>query len=125
MERGIYNYPELRKTFSALVQQYRPYQVWFEETATGVALRDDREVPSRSLIKLQPIEQDRKGRLYVQQAKFQDGRVLFPEGASFMSQVESELLSYPHGDTDDIVDSISLALKFGGTGYDATLSWVG
>jgi predicted phage terminase large subunit-like protein len=125
MERGIYDYPELRKIFVALVQQYRPYQVWFEETATGVALRNDREVPSRSSIKIQPIEQDRKGRLYVQQAKFQDGHVLFPEGASFMSQVERELLSYPHGDTDDIVDSISLALKYGGTGYDSTLSWVG
>jgi phage terminase large subunit-like protein len=41
-----------------------------------------------------------------------------------MSQVELELLSYPHGDTDDIVDSISLALKYGGTGYDTTMSWV-
>ena len=35
-----------------------------------------------------------------------------------MSQVEKELLSYPYGDTDDIVDSIGLALKYGGTGYD-------
>jgi phage terminase large subunit-like protein len=42
----------------------------------------------------------------------------------FMSQVERELLSYPHGETDDIVDSISLALKYGGTGYDWTMSWV-
>ena len=41
-----------------------------------------------------------------------------------MSQVEQELLSYPHGDTDDIVDSISLALENGGTGYDPTMSWV-
>jgi predicted phage terminase large subunit-like protein len=124
MERGIYEYPELRRAFNALVQQYRPYQIWFEETATGVALKNDRELLSRSLIKIQPIEQDRKGRLYVQQAKFQSGRVLFQENASFMAQVEKELLSYPHGDTDDIVDSISLALKYGGTGYDTTLNWV-
>ncbi|MGE3987446.1 phage terminase large subunit [Pseudorhodoplanes sp.] len=124
MERGIYEYSELRKTFTALMQQYRPYQIWFEETATGVALREDRELQSGHLIKLQPIEQDRKGRLYVQQAKFQDARVLFPRDALFMPMVERELLSYPFGDTDDIVDSISLALKFGGTGYDSTLSWV-
>ena len=78
----------------------------------------------RSLIKIQPIVQDRKGRLYVQQAKFKDGLVQFPEEASFMQQVENELLSYPHGDTDDIVDSIGLALEHGGTGYDSTLSWV-
>lgn len=124
IERDIYEYPELRSAFNALVQQYHPYQIWFEETATGVALKNDRELLSRSLIKIQPIEQDRKGRLYVQQAKFQSGRVLFPENASFMAQVEKELLSYPHSDTDDIVDSISLALKYGGTGYDSTMSWV-
>ena len=78
MERGIYEYQELREALKSLVQQYSPYQVSFEETATGVALGDDRELPSRSLIQIRPIEQDRKGRLYVQQAKFQSGRVLFP-----------------------------------------------
>jgi predicted phage terminase large subunit-like protein len=124
MERGIYEYPELRRTFNALVKQYNPYQILIEETATGISLKNDRDVPPRHLIKIQPIEQDRRGRLYVQQAMFKDGLVQFPEGASFMPQVENELLSYPHGDTDDIVDSISLALKYGGKGYDSTYSWV-
>ena len=55
---------------------------------------------------------------------FETVKFCFLEGAVFMSQVERELLSYPHGETDDIVDSISLALKYGGTGYDSTLSWV-
>ena len=43
-------------------------------------------------IKLVPIEQDRIGRLRVQDAKFRDGQVLFTQGAVFMSQVERELL---------------------------------
>jgi len=124
MERGIYEYPELRKVFAELVQKYNPEQIQIEETAIGIALKDDPKLSRRSSIKLQPIEQDRKGRLYTQQAKFQEGAVLFPKQASFMSQVEKELLSYPYGETDDIVDSISLALKHGATGYDTTLSWV-
>ena len=41
-----------------------------------------------------------------------------------MPTIENELLSYPHGETDDIVDSISLALTIDKTGYDSTLSWV-
>jgi predicted phage terminase large subunit-like protein len=125
VERGIYEYPELQSVFVDLVRKYDPYQIQIEETATGIALKEDRAVQRRSIIKLQPIEQDRRGRLYVQQAKFKQGVVKFPEGASFMPQVEKELLSYPHGETDDVVDSISLALKYGGTGYDTTLSWVG
>jgi phage terminase large subunit-like protein len=124
VERGIYEYSEVRSTIGRLLKQYNPYQIWLEETATGKALKEDREGQSRSRIKLVPIDQDRIGRLRIQDAKFREGRVLFPEGASFMSQVELELLSYPHGDTDDIVDSISLALKYGGTGYDTTMSWV-
>jgi predicted phage terminase large subunit-like protein len=124
VERGIYEYPALRKVFVDLIQEYQPYQIQIEATAIGMALKNDREVPRRSSIQLQPIEQDRRGRLYVQQANFKDGVVQFPKHASFMSQVENELLSYPYGETDDIVDSISLALKYGGTGYDTTLSWV-
>jgi phage terminase large subunit-like protein len=120
MERGIYDYTDLRQTFGTLVKQYNPYQILIEETATGLALKEERDLPSRSLIKLQPVEQDRKGRVYVQQAKFRDGLVRFPQHASFMSQVERELLSYPHGDTDDVVDSIVLALKYGGKGYHLT-----
>jgi len=124
MERDIYEYPELRTTFEGLVNTYHPYQILIEETATGLALKEDRDLQSHYLIKLQPIEQDRKGQVYVQQAKFKQGVVQFPENASFMTQVENELLSYPYGDTDDIVDSIRLALQHGGKGYDSTLSWV-
>ena len=35
-----------------------------------------------------------------------------------MQDLETELLSYPYGQTDDIVDSIALALTVGGSGYD-------
>jgi phage terminase large subunit-like protein len=44
--------------------------------------------------------------------------VRFPKNASFMRAVESELLSYPHGQTDDIVDSISQALTWKGSTYN-------
>ena len=124
MERDTYDYPELRITLDALVKKYHPSQIFIEETAAGLVLKKDDNLQSRFLIALKPIEQDRKGRLYGQQGKFQDGLVRFPKDAPFMSKIEEELLSYPHGNTDDIVDSIALALQHGGTGYDATLSWV-
>ncbi len=125
MERGNYEYPELLRIFGELVTQFSPYQILIEETATGKALEKDLSLLlSRHLIKLQPIEQERSARLYVCQAMFKDGKVRFPVGTAYMSQVEQELLSYPHGTTDDVVDSIALALQHGGTGYDSTYSWV-
>jgi len=36
-----------------------------------------------------------------------------------------QLLSFPQGRHDDIVDSIMQALAFKMTSYDETLSWVG
>ena len=41
VERGIYEYPELREVFVDLVQKYDPEQIQIEETAIGRALKDD------------------------------------------------------------------------------------
>ena len=67
------------------------------------------------------IERDKIGRLYVNQAKFEAGRVLFSKGAPFLPELEAELLAFPQGKTDDQVDSISQALSHE-AGFD--LSWI-
>jgi predicted phage terminase large subunit-like protein len=116
MERGIYGFSELRTKYAELNQKYRPREILFEETTTGIAIeRDDNNWRYR--ITLLPIEQDRKGRVYVMQSKFEQGIVQFPRNAPFMQDVENELLSYPYGQTDDIIDSISQALGYRGSSY--------
>jgi hypothetical protein len=40
------------------------------------------------------------------------------------SLLETELLTFPQGKTDDIVDSISQALSFDPLSFDSTFSWV-
>ncbi len=121
MERGIYGFSELRTKYAELNQKYKPAEILFEETTTGIAIkRDDNNW--RYQIKLLPIELDRKGRVYVMQSKFEQGIVQFPSNASFMREVENELLSYPHGQTDDIVDSISQVLNYRGSTY--TLDYI-
>ena len=68
-----------------------------------------------------PVERDKIGRLYVNTAKFEAGLVLFPRGASFLPQLEAELLTFPQGKNDDQVDSISQALSYPyKTSYDYT-----
>jgi predicted phage terminase large subunit-like protein len=125
MERGVYNYSELTKIFTRLSERYKPFKIVIEETIIGKSLKNDRNLRERYRIKLSPIEADRRGRVYVLHSMFEQGLVRFPKGAPFMRDVENELLSYPYGQTDDIVDSISLALTVGGSGYDSSMSWVG
>jgi predicted phage terminase large subunit-like protein len=99
MERGIYEYSELQQQFVELHKRFQPFKILIEETTTGKALKKELRLPGGFLIKLQPIELDRKGRVYVLQSMFKEGRVRFPKDAPFMQDLESELLSYPYGQT--------------------------
>jgi predicted phage terminase large subunit-like protein len=125
LTRGRYEYPRLRDTAVALAGRFRPDAILIEDASTGIALAQELRQIRSFVVKPIPIERDKIGRLYVQQAKFEAGLVLFPEGASFLPELEAELLVFPQGRTDDQVDSISQALAYKLSGYDTTLSWVG
>ena len=95
-----------------------------EQTTTGVAMEKDHGLAQHHLIELYEIEEDRRGRVAVLERMFTDGLVRFPKNKPFMAELETELRGYPYGQSDDIVDSIALALTVGGSGYDSSLSWV-
>ena len=122
--RGRYEYPRLRDTAVALAERFNPNVILIEDASTGTALAQDMRQAKTFAVRLIPIEHDKIGRLYIQQAKFEAGLVLFPKEAWFLPQLEAELLAFPQAKTDDIVDSISQALAYK-PGYDSTLSWVG
>ena len=123
--RGRYEYPRLKQTVIALADRFKPDRVLIEDASTGIALAQELKQLGRYPVKAVPIERDKIGRLYVHQAKFEAGMVLFPRTAKFLSEVVAELLTFPQAKTDDIVDSISQALAFKTWGYDTSLAWVG
>jgi predicted phage terminase large subunit-like protein len=118
LTKGRFEYPRLRDVAIALAQRFKPDKVLIEDASTGTALAQDLEsVLRRSCVKLIPIDRDKQGRLYVQQAKFEAGRVLFPRGAAFLPELEAEVLTFPQSRHDDQVDSISQALAYEFSGY--------
>lgn len=122
--RGRYEYPQLRNMAIALAQRYEPLKILVEEASTGIALAQELKQSGIFAVKPVPIERDKVGRLFVHQAKFEGGMVLFPRKAPFLAELEAELLTFPQGKHDDQVDSLSQALSYKG-GYDTSLSWVG
>ena len=122
--RGRYEYPRLRSTAIALAERFKPRAVLIEDASTGIALAQELRQAGRFVVNPIPVERDKIGRLYVQQAKFEAGLVLFPRGAPFLPTLEAELLAFPQAKTDDQVDSISQALAYKTSGYDTSLSWV-
>jgi predicted phage terminase large subunit-like protein len=124
LTRGRYEYPRLRSTAIALAERFQPDTILVEDASTGIALAQELKSIVRRTLKPVPVERDKIGRVYLQQAKFEAGLVHFPRGARFLPELEAELLVFPQGKTDDQVDSISQALNYKGSSYDATLSWV-
>lgn len=121
--RGRYEYPQLRATAIALAERYKPDTILIEDASTGVALAQELRQAQTFAVRPIPVERDKIGRLYVQQAKFEAGLVLFPRAAPFLATLEAELLTFPQGKTDDQVDSVSQALSYK-TGYDTSMKWV-
>ncbi len=122
--RGRYEYPALRDTALAIAKRYKPDTILIEDASTGIALGQELKRISSLAVRMIPVEHNKVGRLFIQQAKFEAGLVHFPRNASFMADLEAELLSFPEGKTDDRVDSISQALAYKQFGYDTSFKWV-
>ena len=62
-----------------------------EDASTGIALAQELRQAGTCVVKPIAVERDKVGRLYVQQAKFEAGLVLFPKGAPFLPELEAKL----------------------------------
>ena len=101
----------------SLAKHFKPRVILIEDASTGQALGPELKKLLIFTVKLVPVHGDKKGRMYVQQDKFEAGRVFLPEQAPYLAELEAELFSFPDGKTTDQVDSISQALAYEGSGY--------
>jgi predicted phage terminase large subunit-like protein len=109
VERGRYDYPELKKRAQALADHHRPIKILIEDTGTGTALIQELRRLGRAAIAIRPTA-DKIARMSAESAKFEAGLVYFPERAPWLADLEAELFVFPGSRHDDQVDSISQAL---------------
>ena len=121
--RGRFDYPTLKSRAILYAKVHKPTKILIEDTGVGTALIAELKHAGLYSIAVKP-ERDKVTRMSIQSGKFESGAVLFPEKASWLADLESELFSFPNGRHDDQVDSVSQALAHFASGYDATLSWV-
>jgi predicted phage terminase large subunit-like protein len=110
-------YPALRDMAIALAERYKPRYILIEDAMTGSALADELKPKFPSAIKRIKPEADKQVRLFVQIAKFEQGRVWFPKEAPWLRIFLEELLSFPDCRHSDQVDSMSQALGFKPSGW--------
>lgn len=112
--------------FSA-VQKWRPLTVGIEIVAYQAALQHflEKEMPKRGIFfRIQPLRAEKKKELRIDaiQPRFAVGTVWFRSGAAWLDQMEAELLAYPHGAHDDIIDALAYVEQVAAEPYKYELS---
>lgn len=107
--RGRFDFPTLRRKVSEQAKLHKPSQILIEDAGFGTALVQEFKTADFSVVAVKP-EYDKKIRMGIQSAKFENGQVFFPKEAPWLRDLEDELFAFPNGRHDDQVDSISQAL---------------
>jgi predicted phage terminase large subunit-like protein len=114
--RGRFDYPTLKARAIAHAGEYKPNKILIEDMGVGTALVAELQKAGFAAIGVKP-EHNKLTRMSIQSAKFEGGRVLFPNHASWLADLEAELFAFPHSSHDDQVDSIAQALAHEISGY--------
>jgi predicted phage terminase large subunit-like protein len=117
VDRGRYDYPELKRRALLLADRHKPSRILIEDTGTGTALIQELKRMGRAAIAVRP-ERDKIARMSIESSKFEAGLVHLPERAPWLAEFEAELFAFPNARYDDQVDSTSQALAKGVSGYN-------
>jgi predicted phage terminase large subunit-like protein len=110
--RGHWTVLEMRDIILACAAQFKPDLVIVEDTSTGMGLIQLlKEYPSINVVGRRPKD-DKETRMARQQGRFEAGRILLPYEASWLPELENELLAFPYGRYDDQVDALLLSLEW-------------
>ena len=124
LERDRFDFPELLRKAKELADRYKPSHVLVEDASTGIVLAQELPKILRVPVKAVPVEGDKTTRLYKHQPTFEAGRVHFSKGASFLPDLEAELLAFPRGKFDDQVNSVTQALNYQVKNYGANMDGI-
>lgn len=112
VEYGRYDPTQTMDAIFSAVQKWRPLCVGIEAVAYQSALQHflEKEMPKRGcFFRIQPLKAEKKKELRIDalQPRFAVGSVWFRGAAPWLEKLEGELLAYPHGAHDDVIDALA------------------
>jgi predicted phage terminase large subunit-like protein len=109
--RAKVEFPELKRQVAQQADYWRPSEIYIEDKASGQSLIQELKLATTYPVIPVPIDRDKETRAAAVTGYFESGRVLFPEGAAWLTDLEDELASFPGGLHDDCVDAVTQALN--------------
>ncbi|RKX60862.1 MAG: hypothetical protein DRP29_01805, partial [Thermodesulfobacteriota bacterium] len=112
IDYGRYNPSETIEAIFKAVTKYRPLKVGIEKVAYQQALAHflEKEMVKRNqFFEIVPLIAQKAKELRIQslQPRFVAGTIWFPVNAAFLTELESELLMFPRGKHDDLIDALA------------------
>jgi predicted phage terminase large subunit-like protein len=103
--RDRWEFPDLLRTATAHAANHRVHTVLIENASSGSALAQSLRLQGGlNVLQIKALT-DKRTRAVQQSAVFEAGRVLLPQEAPWLAELEKELLGFPNGKYDDQVDS--------------------
>jgi predicted phage terminase large subunit-like protein len=109
--RAKVEFPELKRQVALQADLWRPSEILIEDRASGQSLVQEIKASTTYPVIAVKVDRDKETRASVVTGYFESGRVLFPEGAGWLADLEDELASFPGGLHDDQVDAVCQALN--------------
>ena len=120
-EKGRWDFPELKQKAMELSEAYEPDMILIEQKASGTPLTQELRRMGVPVTPFTPSKgSDKFARMNACAPVFESGMVWRPD-ANFAEEVVEECASFPHGDHDDLADSMTQAiLRFRQGGFITT-----
>src|SRR5581483_9362247 len=89
-----------------LNEQYQPAYIIVEDVAFQRMVIDQARAEGLPVRAVKPIG-DKEARSYPLQNRFHNGQVWFPKDRPWLGELQKELIEFPQGSHDDMVDALS------------------
>jgi len=107
--RGRWDYPTLRQKAIDKFEEHKPDSILIEKKASGQSLIQDLRMAGLPIFEFQP-DRDKVSRAYAITSLFHNGRIYAPHAKAWTKDVMEEARTFPTGNHDDYMDTISQAL---------------
>ena len=105
--RAKLEFPELKLMCKSLASKWNPHAILIEDKGSGTSLiQEFRSDRTMNILKINP-ERDKVTRMSFASPVIEAGNVYIPESAAWLPDATNEIMQFPNGSHDDIVDSMS------------------
>ncbi len=101
--------PDIVPALQRMYQRWRPSTVGIESVAFQLSIVQEARRTGLPIRELKP-DKDKVSRAFAAAARMEGAGVFFPDGAPYVADLEAELLRFPAGRHDDMVDVLSYAV---------------